>query len=461
MSVSEKNQNQKQKRGQLFSFFAFVFLIWFLFEGILGSNGHWAEIPVSSNFVLTPRLISLAVLCVGYAIYVIFFHHWDELTAPLVILSIVIFLDCILSFTLGYFRYGGSLAFEAVKTKLNILLLIPLASYRKNRYCNVRSLSVIFFSAVFLLAAWSSGVYCAAKILGWASGQTLAFLRSVLPGNMGYVVVYEGMGIYYTSTIFVVFGAVAAYACLLFKKWHLRDYFFFVPCFVLCAFTVLQSNSRGMILGFLFAVVVLGLFGMIASLSHQIKSPDGKDKKKYALSFAFYLASLVVVVGFAFLTLYLTDKFQRFLEWTTDSGIAYRLDFIKRGLSFILTPYFVIGNGSGASGSLVNSIHLEVDLLEVLIDQGLLGVVLWLGLFAILLIGCWRIRKTWRFVATAIFGIIASDFFISMTNPFETNFFGILTVGIAYLLIETARRETLEKENGTLRSLESVYPYSI
>lgn len=384
-------------------------------------------------------MVLFALLLIGFLVYLIVSKSWGGELTPLGVAAIMICILNLYSLLLGYLRNDRSTALTAFGTKFYILFLVPLIGLRKNRFLTVRNIGYVFFVTTAVLSIFVDLIFLFCFAKGYSSTEVETLLHTIFPSGYGIVGSYPPSGVFISALLYVLYAAIASFSILLFKKhssW--KSLCLWLLLFALYLFTIVQSGSRGMIFILLVILTLLWLIRLI-SLFKSIKTtcdPSQKESLKIQAFLMFYIFLYLILVGLAFLWKH--GYLYRLVALFSDEGIQYRGEFLSKAFPTIFSFPFLFGKGFGAAGGLVSGVHLEVDLVEVCLDQGVVGVGLWLSLSFYVLLSAIAIRKENPVLALAISSILLSNILISLSNPYETNFYGVVLIGVCYILLYKA-----------------------
>lgn len=442
----EENAKKPIDWGKILALTALVFFALFFVEEIFGCNGHWAEFHLA-GYTLTPKMVIIAILMLGYLVYLIKEKAFKKELKPLVVLVLFVLVYSLISVLIGLRSFEKSLVLSAVTSKLYVVLLLPMLAYRNNRYLTLTFLAKLFFISTFVLSVGIDALFVYCYLKGMSPTAINTFLFSIFPFSMQTIGSYPPSGVFFSSLFYVVLACLAAFVVAFYaphpnaKKtvgWVLLSAFY--------AATIVQSGSRAMIFSLIVLLLVLWVIRFVKYLK-QVKHATGTEEKDSlklkAYLFAFCFAYLVL---FAVAFLWKNNYFVRFFSVLSDEGVLYRFDFLQKAFGEIFSFPFFFGKGFGAAGSLVSGVHLEVDLVELWLDGGFFGLLLWLGFPTFLIIQALQLYKKHPLVSLVVIAFVVFDLAISFTNPYETNFYGDVLVGGCYLLLYAADQEkTLDR----------------
>jgi hypothetical protein len=397
---------------------AIIFYL-FLFEMIVGCNGHWLEFDIL-GLTLTPRILFILLLIVGYCFYFFFSSYKRLEITPLFTWTCFIFVYEMICFLLGLMNgYTFSQVFSSFSVKAYVLMIVPLFSFRHNRFVNRRSFFTFFNLTCTLLSLLISSFFLYFEFSNYSVGQRLSFLDSILLPNFGLWSVYSTGGLFFTSLLYVLVNSIVL-ECLLFFDNNSHKIFLSL-CFLINSFAILQSGSRGMLV-----CLVLSLF--FVYLLSLYKAFSLSTKKNLSIPFLIVFGLVLVFASVAIVSK--TNLLERFINIISDEGIQYRLVFIKKSIGKVFSFPLLLGKGFGACFDLATSGHLEIDFLEILVDEGFIGLLLWMYPVLFIFQNAKKCRNNDYCTSIIAPLVIVSIVLLSFSNPYYSDFFGFSIISV-------------------------------
>ena len=261
--------------------------------------------------------------------------------------------------------------------------------------------------------------------------------------------------VFYKSHFYVFVGFVVSLNALLSKNFSKVD----ILNIILCPISIFWSETRG----FLFAIMVAVLMIMVIDIKiliDPIKGISGKIKAVFkntqVLKKSIILLAITVAVPF----LYKYMTLERFEKTTpvsqvekgevNDTSASVRVEYLKHSKELLTEnpDILIIGSGYGTEiGGRVTGI--ETSFLDILVEQGTIGLALWLYLCLLVFYYYLKAHKRGRFISTedrSLMGIFVGVLLLTNINPFINNPIGI----VFFLILLVLSRD---KEKGTLSHL--------
>lgn len=397
-------------RKRLFE--SFLICIFFL-ETFLGGGGD----IFSFHFMgirLTLRMVISLVLLLRYLIFFVWkTTKLDSLSSTIYIL----FAYNLFSFLVGSFYNGFGVAWNDLKSTLFLVLFLPITSLKVNRYSSFKIFYTILLISASIISTVSITIFSLIQ-LGYID---IYQFRLILDSFASDTWLRNSGAFIYPSHVYLIIASIF----ILFKNFYKNISFLEKILFIFFALPILISNTRGLIITYIFSMLI-SIISLILSKKIRIRQ-------------------LLIMVTMILLILILTRgvDFSRLLS-LADQVDGRRITFIREGLiEFSLNPISVLfGRGYGLSLPSTGSLDLEISLFEILIEQGLFGLGIWL---TFIFLSVWKIRNyiisksISYFIGTSAIISIMSIFILSFTNPYLNNSVGILMIFILILIIEHER----------------------
>lgn len=285
-------------------------------------------------------------------------------------------------------------------------------------------------------------------------------------------------GVFYKSQLFVLIALILALNNVLSKKYTKLD----VANIFLCSFSILLSETRGFLLAFMISMFVIILFDtklIVDPMKGIYNKIKGIFSSKQFLVKTVIMIFIVAAVPF----LYKNMTLERFQEETVvsnpadsqepsnqhqyqgnnnqnakvnDESVNVRVHFINDSKELLLNNpnYLMIGTGYGTEiGGRASGI--EMSFLEILVEQGLVGLAIWFFLFFLVYLNFHIVYKRGGRISKTDISLLASFMgllLLTNINPFINNPIGI-SFFLVLLILSQKRKEDSQQVNtngGTL-----------
>ncbi len=267
--------------------------------------------------------------------------------------------------------------------------------------------------------------------------------------------------VFYKSHFFVLVALIISLNAVLAKKYSKID----ILNVIFCSISVLWSETRGFLLAFMIAMITIVLFDA-RILTAPIKKFAAKMKAIFTTKqfVKKMLISMVIVLSVPVLFNYMTlERFEntseeketknkgkkKQMEDVDDVSVSSRVDDIYYSIDILKDPvYLVLGAGYGQEiGERVTGI--EMSFLDILVEQGLIGLAVWLSLCLYAFYNYHVVYKQKRGISTLEISLLAAFMgmlLLTNINPFINNPIGI--VFFLFILIVSQNRKEKELAGG-------------
>lgn len=321
-----------------------------------------------------------------------------------------------------------------------IVVYFPLAYYiSKERFSVGRIITLLKYSA-FAVALFT--------IIVDLLGKTVFSNNFVVFYNFMNTITHYDLffrpsnAVFYKSQFFVLIALTISLNDVLNKKFSKID----ILNLIFCSVSLIWSETRGFLLAFLMCALMIVILDAKV-LSDPIKGLANKFKalvqsKQFVKKFI-----ILIVIMIAVPTLYNYMTLSRFKTGTAtsvqnattddtavnDISVNTRIKFIVASKDILEHPSnLIVGGGYGLSiGGRVNGI--EMSFLEILDEQGLIGLAAWFFLFLIVYLNYYAAYKKGYKLTTRDISLLAAFMGILLLtniNPFINN-----PIGMSFLLI--------------------------
>lgn len=266
--------------------------------------------------------------------------------------------------------------------------------------------------------------------------------------------------VFYKSHLFVLIALIISLNAVLEKKYSKID----ILNLIFCSISVLWSETRGFLLAFMVAVITIILLD--ARIFTEPLKRFGQKIKAIFKSKQFLkkmIISMVVVLSVPVLFNYMTlERFENTAkendhkdskykdkkkkkEEVNDVSVNSRVEDIYAAKEILSDPvHLVLGAGYGqVIGERVSGI--EMSFLDILIEQGLIGLAVWLSLCLLAFYNYHVVYKLNRKISTLEISLLAAFMgmlLLTNINPFINNPIGI----VFFLFIVIMSQNRKEKE---------------
>lgn len=331
-------------------------------------------------------------------------------------------------------------------------LYFPLAYYISDtRYKKEWVIEIIKWSALFV-ALFTIGIDITGKfILKDNFSEFYLWINDVFRDDLFF---RPSRGIFYKSHLFVMFGLIIIFHQVLNKKISFVN----VANILLCTISIIWSETRGLLLGFLVAVVFIACID-----SYIFVRPIKGLLNKFLGAFSkpnvykiFACISVMVLVPLLFTSMTQArfpdeqvskTKTSHTIRKTkpkkeADVSVATRVVLFTESKKIILSSpqAFLFGTGYGTQiGDRLTGI--EMSFLDIWVEQGLLGVFLWLALPLATFTNFYRyyrLKGNISYDNIALMACLVALLLLTNINPFINNPIGI---GFLVFVVAVSRNE--------------------
>lgn len=353
------------------------------------------------------------------------------------------------SSVIGYFN-GNALS-DIVTDFLRVSFFaayFPLAYYISDkRFTKQRIITILKYSA-FAVALFTVTIALLGKTVFSGNFQPYKlFLLSLMGDDLLFRPSYS---VFYKSHFYVFVGLVISLNAVLTKKFSKVD----ILNLILCPISIFWSETRG----FLFALMVSVLMIMIIDIimmATPIKGLSGKIKaifqNRQLVKKSIIL--LIITVAVPFLYQYMTlERFEKSsaaagsTEEINDTSASVRVDYLLYSKDLLLDhpEYLVWGKGYGTeiAGRVTG---IETSFLDILVEQGGIGLAIWLVLFLLVYTNYYGSFKRGMRLETAdvaLLGIFMGVLLLTNINPFINNPIGIIFFLVVLVVSQHVKENT-------------------
>jgi hypothetical protein len=345
----------------------------------------------------------------------------------------------------------------------------PLAYYISDeRFSKSRIITLLKYSAL-IVALFTITVSLLGKTVFSSNFDAFYyFMNSIMNDDLYF---RPSASVFYKSHLFVLIGLILSLNAVLDKKYSKVD----IANIIFCSISILWSETRGFLLAFMLSVFVIILLDA-KLLTDPIKGLAKKAaylvKSRYFVKKFIILMIVTASVPFLYNNMTL-DRFEE--EVVTDEngnvpGAEYgsegqeenvqtevndvsvntRLEFILDSKDIVLASpaNFIVGTGYGTEIA-GRTTGLEMSFLDILVEQGIIGLAVWVFLFLIIFYNFYIAYKRGAKLTILEISLLAAFMgllLLTNINPFINNPIGI-TFFIILLVLSQNKKESLLKEN--------------
>jgi hypothetical protein len=321
-----------------------------------------------------------------------------------------------------------------------VVVYFPLAYYiSKERFTLSRIILLLKYSAL-AVAIFTITVDLLGKTIFAANFYPFyVFMNTIMNDDLFF---RPSNGVFYKSHLFVLIGLILSLNNLLNKKYQRLD----IALVILASISVLWSETRGFLLAFMLSVVMIIVLD-VKVIVDPIKGFSSKLKKLVATKpfMKKFILSILVLVAVPFMYQNMTlERFEtapnpakdHVIEKpaeVNDVSVNARMEFIVASKDILVVPKYLIfgiGYGSEVAG---RTDGLEMSFLDILLEQGLIGLAIWGYLFLIVFINYYLAYKQGQRLTTLDISLMAACMGILLLtniNPFINN-----PIGISFFLV--------------------------
>ncbi|KGM45909.1 O-antigen ligase family protein [Neobacillus niacini] len=335
-------------------------------------------------------------------------------------------------------------------------LYFPLAYYIANeRFTFGRIIQILKYSAL-AVAIFTITVDLLGKTVFAANFYPFyVFMNTIMNDDLFF---RPSNSVFYKSHLFVLIALILSLNNVLNKKYQRLD----IAIVILASISVLWSETRGFLLAFMLSVIMIIALDVkiivdpIKGLSNKLKKLVQTNQfiKKFTLS-------ILVLVAVPFMFQYMTlERFEtapveqnnNAIEQpkeVDDVSVNARMEFIVASKDILVIPKYLIfgmGYGSEVAG---RTDGLEMSFLDILLEQGIIGLAIWGYLFLIVFFNYYSAYKRGKQLTTLDISLMAAFMGILLLtniNPFINNPIGI-SFFLVMLIVSQAKKELRASED--------------
>jgi len=346
------------------------------------------------------------------------------------------------------------------------LAYFPLAYYiSKERFPKERIISILKYSAVIVSIFTISVSLLGKTVFNDNFVPFYNFMNYIMNDDLFF---RPSKSVFYKSHFFVLIGLIIALNDLLNKKYTKLD----IVLVVFGTISIIWSETRGFLLAFMASLLMIILLDA-KLVTDPYKKFVGKLKNLFQTKWFVKKVSILLVIMFIVPFLYKYMTLERFQEEVVvenkysqdekqqtskhqekpeinDVSVNSRLDFMLDSKAILLNNpvNFVFGSGYGTeiAGRLDG---IEMSFLDILVEQGLIGLATWLFLCILVFYNYYAGYKKGKKLGTLEISFMAAFFgllLVTNINPFINNSIGICFFLLILILSQEWKESTLNGE---------------
>jgi hypothetical protein len=323
-----------------------------------------------------------------------------------------------------------------------VAVYFPLAYYITNeRFTLSRIITLLKYSAL-AVAIFTITVDLLGKTVFAADFYPFyVFMNTIMNDDLFF---RPSNSVFYKSHFFVLIGLILSLNNLLNRNYRKLD----IAIVILSSISILWSETRGFLLAFMLSVFMIIILDVkvvvdpIKGLSSKLKKLIQSQQfiKKFAMC-------ILVLVAVPFMYKYMTlerfeiatvDHSQNNVDVeeqaeVNDVSVNARMEFIVASKEILVHPtnlIFGTGYGSEVAG---RTDGLEMSFLDILVEQGIIGLAIWCFLFLIIYLNYYSAYKKGQKLTTLEISLLSAFMgvlLLTNINPFINN-----PIGISFFLI--------------------------
>ena len=334
-----------------------------------------------------------------------------------------------------------------------VAVYFPLVYYISNkRFTLSRIITLLKYSAL-AVAIFTITVDLLGKTVFAADFYPFyVFMNTIMNDDLFF---RPSNSVFYKSHFFVLIGLIVSLNQLLNKNYRKLD----IAIVILSSISILWSETRGFLLAFMLSVLMIILLD-VKVIVDPIKGLSSK-LKKLVQSQQFikkFVMCVVVLVSVPFMYKYMTlERFEvanvqhapnaaelgKQKPVVNDVSVNARMEFIVASKDILVQPknlIFGIGYGSEVAG---RTDGLEMSFLDILVEQGMIGLAIWCFLFLIIYLNYYSAYKKGQKLSTIDISLLSAFMgvlLLTNINPYINNPIGIIFF-LIMLVVSQSRKE--------------------
>jgi hypothetical protein len=369
---------------------------------------------------------------------------------------------CVVSAIIGFVKGHplGAIVTDFFRVSF-FAVYFPLAYYISDKHFDLKRIITLLKYSVIAVAIFTIVVDILGKTVFAANFRPFYdFMNYIMNDDLFF---RPSNSVFYKSHFFVLVGLVICLNELLSKHYSKLN----AAVVFLGATSVLWSETRGFLLAFMLSVLMIialdvkVLIDPIKGLVKKIKK--AAQSKQFIRKMAI---SLLVVISVPFLYKYMTlerfetappveqvqknekAKDQRPKKNVNDVSVNTRMEFIADSKNILIHPQnLILGTGYGMEIA-GRDTGIEMSFLDILIEQGLIGLAIWMFLFLIVYYNYYQAYRKDLKLATldiSLLSVFMGVLLLTNINPFINNPIGI-SFFLVLLVVSQYKKDSTQSE---------------
>jgi hypothetical protein len=345
------------------------------------------------------------------------------------------------------------------------VVYFPLAYYiSKERFQLQRIITLLKYSAL-IVAIFTITISLLGKTVFINNFQPFYdFMNYIMNDDLFF---RPSNSVFYKSHFFVLIGLIISLNDLLNKNYSKLN----IAIIIFGSVSIIWSETRGFLLAFILSLLMIIILD-IKEIVDPIKGLVQKVQKIIQTKQFIKKFIILILVMIAVPLLYKNMTLERFQQTTVvkespfsgqanhkknskqrtvvnDVSINNRMEFIVASKKILLHPTnLILGSGYGTEIIAGRSTNIEMSFLDILVEQGLIGLAIWGFLFLIIYYNYWVAYRNKQKLTTLDISFMAAFMGILLLtniNPFINNPIGI-SFFLVLLVVSQNKKELRENE---------------
>lgn len=352
-----------------------------------------------------------------------------------------------------------------------LVLFFPLAYYiSKDRFSMQRIVKILKYSAIVVSIFTITVTLIGKTIFVSNFDQFYVFMNTIMNDDLFF---RPSNSVFYKSHFYVLIGLILVFNDLLNKHYSKLN----VTLVILGSISLIWSETRGFLLAFMLSALMIILLD-VKIIVDPIKGLSSKIQKIIKSKFFIkkFIISLIVISSVPFLFNNMTlerfevatgEENQQEVEKTetetsqqhspftkqknnevNDVSVNARMEFITDSISILSNPVnLIVGTGYGTE--IADRITgIEMSFLDILIEQGLIGLAIWVFLFLIVYYNYYIAYKNGYKLSSldvSLLSVFMGVLLLTNINPFINNPIG-MSFFLLLLVVSQKKKEFSKKE---------------
>jgi hypothetical protein len=313
----------------------------------------------------------------------------------------------------------------------------PLAYYiDETRYTKKRIICIMKYAAL-IVGIFTIAIALLGKTAYSANFEPFqAFWKQLLEDD---ILFRKSHAVFYKSQFYVMIVLVLSINDVLSKKYKKLDVF----NIIIGSLSLLLSDTRGFSLAVMVSVLMIVIID-IKVLTDPIKGWQAKVKTVINRPQLIKKTIILLMITFSVPFLYNYMTMERFGEENTgknistdkvkDTSVSVRIEFLKDSKEILLgnPVHLIFGSGYGTKIA-GRDTGIEMSFLDILVEQGVIGLGIWMFLFLIIYYNYYSSYKRGMEITTldrSLLGAFMGALLLTNINPFINN-----PIGIGFFLL--------------------------